>query len=178
MSDPINITAIYDINTGRDRIEITDAIAAEIVRRGLAHSRHGLPITPQTITMPPTKPPANQCQGEDAAGQYLYNLMTQKLALGHDTADRAADAIISAIRRGEVPGIYAVENIRGTLVKDLEAERERDAARAEVAALKARKAKLPAKTPDDLMHSALDMWRNDVIDACAEAIRAAGVEAA
>lgn len=37
MSDPINITSIYDINTGRDRIEITDAIAAEIVRRALVH---------------------------------------------------------------------------------------------------------------------------------------------
>ena len=105
MSEPISIPTVDRWTTNNVNyqeiagyVEITDAIAAEIMRRGLEHSRHVLPITPQTITMPPTKPPANQCHGDDAAGQHLYNLMTQKLALGHDTADRAADAIIAAIR--------------------------------------------------------------------------------
>lgn len=107
-------------------VEITDAIAAEIARRGLEHSRHGLPITPQTITMPPTKPPANQCQGDDAAIDKMADLIQscdagdcnnrvqvgshdECYVLGRYTSRRIAPQIIAAIRRGEVPGITTAD---------------------------------------------------------------------
>ena len=176
MSDPINITAIYDINTGRDRIEITGAIAADIVRRGLEHSRHGLPITPQTITMPPTKPPANQCQGDDAAIDKMADLIQscdagdgnnrvqvgshdECYVLGRYTSRRIAPQIIAAIRRGEVPGVTTSDLHLEKWKEAAELRNDADVLRGTVKATVAERDDLRAKLAD--AENGRKQWKAD-----------------
>ena len=84
----------------KDKLQCADCGREYKTYRGAVMCAHrdGIPDSEKTWT-------PDQPTGDDAAGQYMYNLMVQTLAFGHDAADRAADAILAAVRRGDVPGI-------------------------------------------------------------------------
>lgn len=112
-----------------------------------------------------------QAHGEDAALRELMAILQYK---------EDAKEVLSRIRAGKVPGVWWYDET-GKVPVMREKNTEIADLRAELAALKGRKVKLPESKKHNCfnhMASADAHGYNSALEDCADAIRAAGVEVA
>lgn len=199
MSDPLilSVESRHPSSPEPDYAIITDAIAAEIVRRALAHDDavragiRGLIQRLQENTKPAAVDPPGHIDDRDREDWFKREITELRAKLATYENDRHHE-IVKAQRDKALAELAstiedAIEERNGYANENHFLKKERDAARAEADALlaeasklKARKVRLPKHMPisntdpQDLYY--FKDGHRSALEECADAIRAAGVE--